>query len=150
MHPSMKRIVDDVAEYGWHVVWVLAEGDAPEFAFSVGFFQSYEHPELVIFGLQSKTAHSILATCLERIQDGHPFAGGQVRSDILVDYSVAVLEIDKRYYREYLGSAIGFYDGLDFPALQLVWPDESHRFPWEPDCKPATVAAQPILSIEAS
>lgn len=125
----MQRIFDDVAKFGWHVVAVTAQGG--DFAFTVGLFQTYEHPELVVFGLPMKTAHGILLTCVERIEHGDWFDDGQVRGDVLRDYTTAIVAVDKRYYSEYLGSAIGFYDGTDFPALQIVWPDKENRFPWQ-------------------
>lgn len=90
----MKRIFDDVAKFGWHVVGVLAgKNDAPEFSFSVGLFQTYGHPELVIFGLPMNAAHGIIATCLERVNEGIILEAGQVRNDILTRHSLAVLPV---------------------------------------------------------
>lgn len=146
MHPGMKAIFEDVAQYGWHVVAVYAEGDAPEFAFSIGLFETYGHPELVIFGLEMHKAHGVIASCRERIQEGAALEAGQVRTDVLIGYSVAVLPVEQCFYSDYLGSAIGFYDGFDFPALQLVWPDKNNRFPWEPEFDESLAHLQVLLN----
>jgi hypothetical protein len=151
MHPSMQRIFDDVAKFGWHVVGLLAGKDgAPEFSFSIGLFQTYSHPELVVFGLPMNAAHGIIETCLERVSEGIVLEAGQVRDDILTHHSIAVLPVESSFYPEYLGSAIGFYDSLDFPVLQLVWPDKNNHFPWEPDFDQSYAAMQVILNTTAA
>jgi len=148
MHPSVKRICDDVAKFGWHVVFVApSSGEAgAEFAFTVGLFQTYQHPELIVFGLPLKVAHGVLGTCVQRIEEGLLFEDGQVRSDVLNRYNAAFLSVGQSFYSEYLGSAIGFYETTDFPVLQLVWPDRNNHFPWEPECEPEFVRSQPILT----
>src|SRR2546428_8917964 len=133
MHPSMQRITDDVAKHGWHVVAVNPDQTSPiPFSFTVGLFETFDHPELVVFGLPMNAAHGLFSACVERIKQGVLFTADQVRTDLLQKHSVAVFEIDQGFYEEYLGSAIGYYDSLDFPALQLVWPDKANRFPWDP------------------
>ena len=151
MHSSMKRVFEDVQTFGWHVVGVLPGSDgAPEFSFSVGFFETYDHPELVIFGLPMQVAHAIIGDCLVRIRQGAPFEAGQVRDDILKKHSIAVLPVDREFYADYLGTAIGFYAGTDFPALQLVWPDKGNYFPWHPEFDSAYAGSQVILSVVAA
>ena len=39
----------------------------------------------------------------------------------------------------------GFYDGDDFPALQLVWPDKENKWPWEIDFNHSWIWHQPLL-----
>jgi len=46
-----QKLLDDVAEYGWHVIKVLDQPDAPGWAYSVGLFQNFGHPEIMVFGL---------------------------------------------------------------------------------------------------
>jgi hypothetical protein len=42
---------------------------------------------------------------------------------------MAFRKITEEYYRKYLGYAVWFYESLDFPVLQCVWPDKMSRFP---------------------
>ena len=58
--------------------------------------------------------------------------------------------MEQRHYREYLGYARWFYRGDDFPALQCVWPDSGHRYPWHPDAGADFVRRQPVLSDDKS
>lgn len=148
MNASMRRIFDDVAKFGWHVVGIIVTGEGEiEYSFSVGLFQTYAHPEIVVFGLPMKVAHGVIATCVERIEQGAALHPGEVRIDILNHHSAAILEVDKSYYSDYLGSAIGFYGETDFPALQVVWPDREDRFPWDPNCDMQYASSQTILSV---
>ena len=96
-----------------------------------------------------KVAHGAFSTYVERIEQGARFENGQVRTDVLHRYKAAVVLVDKSYYSEYLGSAIGFYDGTHLPALQIVWPDKEDRFPWEGGYAAASVASQVVLNMTA-
>jgi hypothetical protein len=151
MHPSMQRIFDDVARFGWHVVAVSDSREGSiDYCFSVGLFETYDHPEIVVFGLPMNVAHRVIATCVELIEQGSPLQAGEVREDLLNRFSAAIVSVDHANYSEYLGSAIGFYDGTDFPALQIVWPDKENRFPWDPESDPKYVSSQVILNMSVS
>jgi hypothetical protein len=54
---SEQKVLDDIETFGWHCVHIMAEGEFPEYSFTVGLFHTYEHPELIIFGLHSEVAH---------------------------------------------------------------------------------------------
>jgi hypothetical protein len=41
---------------------------------------------------------------------------------------------------------VWFYEGLDFPVLQSVWPDKEGNFPWEPEFSSELNALQPLLT----
>ena len=65
--------------------------------------------------------------------------------DFLGDYDVRLLTVDKGWYSYYLGYAIWFNQGKNFPALQIVWPDKQALFPWQQGFNPAWLAGQPLL-----
>jgi hypothetical protein len=44
----------------------------------------------------------------------------------------------------HLGYALWFYCGMGFPVLQVVWPDRSGHFPWDPKCV-LDALIQPVL-----
>ena len=143
----MRRIIDDVAKYDWHVVAVRPDKSSLlSFSFTVGLFKTFDHPELVLFGLPDDAAHGLFSACVERVKQGAVFADGQVRTDLLTHHSIAVFSIDPSFYEEFLGSAIGYYDTLEFPALQLVWPDKANRFPWDSNFDSACEGLQKLLN----
>ena len=48
------KLLADVQEYGWHVVSIFESDDTPGWAFSIGLFQNFHHPEIVVFGLNEE------------------------------------------------------------------------------------------------
>jgi Domain of unknown function (DUF4262) len=65
-----QKVIDDIAKYGWHCVNIMAEGEVGQFSFTVGLFQTYKHPEFIIFGLPSNVVHQVLHITVEAIQRG--------------------------------------------------------------------------------
>jgi hypothetical protein len=44
------KVLGDIQRVGWHVTGVFAQKDekGPEWAFSIGLFHSFQHPEVVV------------------------------------------------------------------------------------------------------
>jgi hypothetical protein len=42
-----RKVIADIAKFGWHCVHIHGEGELVEYAFTVGLFQTYKHPELI-------------------------------------------------------------------------------------------------------
>lgn len=40
-----QKVFDDVAKHGWHVVKVLEQAKVPGWAFSIGLYKNFKHPE---------------------------------------------------------------------------------------------------------
>jgi hypothetical protein len=45
---------------GWHVIGVEEDTEGLAFAYSIGLNRSFEHPEMIIFGLQIPVMHRII------------------------------------------------------------------------------------------
>lgn len=135
MHPnptddSERKLVGDIEKYGWHAIFITAEPDIPGYGFTVGFFQSYDHPEIVISGLSHQVTHELFRLLSVPIMAGQRFQPGDETSDI-ANFVCRFITVEQSFYHEYLGFARWFYRGSGFPALQLVWPDPGEHFPWE-------------------
>jgi hypothetical protein len=138
----------DIATHGWHVIKVFEDAEGPGFAFTIGLYKRFAHPELVVFGLPLETMHLMLNAAGEAIRAGQTFGVGQKSDDILQGYSCTFRPFPREHYEAYLGSGRWFYDGDDFPALQLIWPDREHRFPWAAPVDGWIRQAQPVLADE--
>ncbi len=141
---SEQKVVSDVQEYGWHVVLVAPDEAGPGFAFTIGLFHSFGHPEVILFGLPDKVAHAVLNLIGASVKSGHRFQAGQRSSDLFEQHESAFVTFPVAAYHDYLGYARWFYSGDEFPALQCVWPDGEGRFPWEPDSKEGCKERQPL------
>jgi len=144
------KIVSDIEEHGWHVIKVFADESGPAFAYSIGLFQTFRHPEILIVGLGLDTMHRIINTIGIEVKQGKTFRDGCQYGDILDGYECAFREVLPEYYRELFGCAISHYGGLDFPVVQCVWPDRERRFPWDRDCAPQIRRDQRTYSAPAS
>ncbi|MEY9122997.1 DUF4262 domain-containing protein [Bradyrhizobium yuanmingense] len=145
-HEADKVILRNVRNHGCHITGIPDAN--PPFAFSIGLYLNYGHPELIIFGQRAETAQAIINLVRDRVQSGHQFVDGDISDDLLENgYKLGFWEVPFAAYPEYLGTAIWFYwkSRRAFPCLQVIWQDVNRRFPWEPECLPAVKEDQPLL-----
>jgi hypothetical protein len=143
---SDEKLLADIVEYSWHAVHIFAEGDAPGFAFTVGLYCQFEHPELLVFGLPQATAHAILTAAVAQIRAGTRIEPGQLYTELAsLPFAASPIHLDG--YREHLGYAMWFYGSLPapFPALQLIWPDKAGLLPWQEGYDTRYFQLQPLL-----
>ena len=67
----------DVDRYGWHVAKIAGDDDVPPWAHTIGLCERFDHPELVVFGLDLDAMHELLNALGERIKAGQRFAPGE-------------------------------------------------------------------------
>jgi hypothetical protein len=140
-----QRLLDNIAEYGWHVIMVLDQDDSPGWAYSIGLHHSFNHPEIIVFGLELDLMQSIIDNVGEAVRSGNKFEIGKTYPDLIEDYSCTFNTVKPVWYDEFLCFATWYYKESDFPALQCFWPDFDARFPWEPHFNKDLLSAQPLL-----
>ncbi|WP_456843565.1 DUF4262 domain-containing protein [Bradyrhizobium sp. USDA 4486] len=145
-HEADKVILRNVRNHGCHITGIP---DAhPRFAFSIGLFLNYGHPELIIFGQSAANAQAIINLVRDRVVAGHKFVDGDIADELLENgYKLGFWHVPFAAYPEYLGTAMWFYrkSRLAFPCLQIIWQDVNRRFPWEPERSSSVKADQPLL-----
>lgn len=122
-----------IQAHGWHCLNVFASNENEDaFSYSIGFWASYDAPEILVFGLPDEQAHALLSACHQRLK-----AGGSIVPDVQDDgiltggYKVVFKPVREDQYPEYLGTAMRFYEDRPFPALVMFLPDRAHRFAWD-------------------
>jgi hypothetical protein len=143
--PHEQPILDHIARYGWHAALVPAGEDAPPFAYSIGFYHSYRHPEVLIIGAGPELGHSMLRGCAQWREANGPIPLDRHIPGLIEGFDCVFKEIPRRRYRDFFGYALWYYKGDDFPALQCVMPDKQGRFPWQPGFDERYRRAQPVL-----
>lgn len=122
----------NIAEHGYFIALFHSDGYMPAMAYTIGLFETFQHPELIIFGLDLNEMGDILNGLVMDIKTGKQFVADQEVSEILEGYNVHIAKVDSSFYAHYLGYAIWYYKDLEsFPVLQLIWPDNSGKWPWE-------------------
>jgi hypothetical protein len=57
---SDRKLLADVQEYGWHIIGVEQDEEGPAFAYSIGLYHTFQHPEAILFGLDVKVMQQII------------------------------------------------------------------------------------------
>jgi hypothetical protein len=129
-----RKLLADVERFGWHMIHINEDKKGPAFSFSVGFYYTFQQPEILVMGLRPEVAQKILNIAAVQMVGGKTFQPFKPISDLVEGYNCVFAPIQIENYQDYLGYAIWFYRSLPapFPAMQLIWPDKGGCFPWEP------------------
>jgi hypothetical protein len=139
------KIKSDIEKYGVHIVHVLDEDDEPNFSYTIGLFEKYQKPEIIIIG-QSQDLHQVLLNNIAYdYNEGRILTAGKLEDNILDDYKCMIVEVDKENYEEFLGIAMDYYNSMDFPVMQIIWPTQAGVFPYDKEAPADFKSWQPIL-----
>jgi hypothetical protein len=139
------RLLADVAQSGFHCAASPGGEEAVPHAFSVGFFRSWDHPEVAMLGLEAEALRTAVGRIADRVRDGERFEHGDLADGIVNGREVAFRRVVARHYGAHLGHAVWYHGGARFPALQAVWADEEGHFPWDRWFHRELREAQPVL-----
>jgi hypothetical protein len=142
---ARQKIVHDVNVFGWHVMQVLPGRTHPGWSYSIGLHRNFHHPEVVIFGLGPDTMHGVINIVGRAAKSGRKFHDDDVSDELLVRYACTFRAVDSAWVQQLLGFATWFYDSATFPVLQVFWPDQEHRYPWQPGFDAGLRDQQPLL-----
>ncbi len=132
---NQQIIIENIEKYGCHIIHIKDKIDAvedePEFSYSIGLYERFKQPEIIIIGLRQEIRHSIINDVCFKYQQNKPLIINAFNADILEGFDCFVVEMDKEYYDEYLGQAIQYYQDKSFPAAQIIYPTIKGIFPWD-------------------
>jgi len=140
------KVREDIRTHGWSdmSIFPVKEDGTVAFNYSVGFTVR-DHPEVMVMGLDYRTMHGILGTVYEQIKSGTRFIPDTYFNFVLNKHRVAFVEVTNIVEdTEYPMSMSRRIMGPDVKGLQLVWPDENDRFPWDPEFNPKMRDLQPL------
>jgi hypothetical protein len=103
-----RRVVDDVRQYGWHVIGIAEDEEGPAFAYSIGLTHSFGHPEVIMFGLPVETMFQAVNVIGEEVRAGRGFEHRDESDGILDGYSVFFRTVARDQYRESSDMPAGF------------------------------------------
>ena len=64
------QTADNIEKFGLQVIMVNKTDYSPSFAYSIGFYKTYQHPEIICFGLPNDLGHVIINDVAELIKKG--------------------------------------------------------------------------------
>lgn len=126
-----RSFVGRVREHGWFRTSVLGDSEGRGFSYTTGFWSSANHPELIIFSTKHEIAHEIFWNMFREARDGVQLPFGKRTDAVFANLPAYVFPVAQRHYASFLGWSRWFFDGNEFPCLQIVWSDRAGVFPWE-------------------
>lgn len=142
---AIDRTKSHIEQYGFSVIHVSEDEIGPAFSYSIGLFQTYEHPEIILFGLPHESSQIIISNCAVEIKSGRRYKPDELNGDIVPNYDCVFKIVPSEWYDDYVGQAQRFYQGSAFHLLQCVWPDRSNKLPWQPGFTESLRHRQPLL-----
>lgn len=139
----------NIDKFGLQVIMVSSTSYCPSFSYSIGLTETYNHPEIICFGLSNDLGYEIINDIAELIKNGEKFEAGKISTEIFKDSRVALINVDKRNIDDYFGSALKYYGDKSFNALQVVWTDRNDKLPWEDNFEEEFLYKQPLLDRNA-
>lgn len=139
------KALNDVNTYGCHVLKVFGDESEPLFAYSIGIEETSHQPDLIVVGLKLDLGHRIINEYNRRVRLGEVFHPNTLYDGFLDGFPVAFSPVLKQHYREYLVWGLWFYRGDDFRVFQLVYPNTSGRWPWDPGASDDFRRLTPLL-----
>jgi hypothetical protein len=145
LKPHEQEVVANIREHGFFA-WSVGVGPRElKFAYTVGLWLNLGHPEVIVLGVAPEVAHTVfwnvwdLAKAQGSLPVGQPVEG-------IGPTPVYLMPVGHLARTDLMLSDRWFYRRDDFPAVQVVWPDDNDLFPWEDGFDPACRWLQPDLS----
>ncbi len=130
IYDNVKRqIHTSLVNPGWAVIAVAGSKTEPGFAHTIGLWQNYQHPEIIVMALPPQTAQEILNQLGERVKSGEVIKL-ETPYDEIANHPV-IFRAVKNTNSDYFRMAQNTYKTELFEAIQLVWSDQQGKFPWE-------------------
>ena len=138
-----RNFVALIREHGWFNTRVF-DADPP-FSYTTGFLLKGS-PEFIVFSLPKEIAHDTFWHLFRGASAGVQRKAGVRDDDVLGNHSAYLFKVAERYHKDHLGWSRWFYGAKHISTLQLVWPDPTGKFPWEPGFDEDFRNSQPDLS----
>ena len=140
-----EKTESNIEKYGLTVIVLKATDYLPAFAYSIGLWKTFKHPEIICFGLTTKTLQVLINDVAELVKQGTIINANKKYNDFLENSDTQFVNVNPSYYTHYFGTAINYYNSEQFPALQFVWTDRNNKFPWDNDFEEEFKYRQPLL-----
>jgi hypothetical protein len=65
-----RQVIHNISDFGWHTVNVIEDDGHPPWTYSIGFYETWGFPELIVIDRSRATAHHILGTIALKLDVG--------------------------------------------------------------------------------
>lgn len=135
----------NIEKYGLTVIIIEATEYLPAFAYSIGLWKNFKHPEIICLGFTIKNLHILINNVADLVKQGQSITTDKKYNDFFARNETQFVNVAPSYLRNYFGTAIEYYKTDNFPALQFVWTDRNNKFPWDDNFEEEFKYQQPLL-----
>ena len=146
-----RRMIAAIRKHGWWSTTVNSEDEnTPSYTYTTGMWLTAGQPELVVFSIDGSSAHDVFADVYDQARSGRRLPLVAPIDGLFGEgFHAVLLPTHPPRHRDYLLSSRWFYGRDDFGSVQLIWPDETGFFPWQPGVDKQFAGSQPDLTIGA-
>jgi hypothetical protein len=139
------QLLSNIEKHGLGVQHVFGDETGSQFSYSIGLYQTYNHPEIIIIGLRQELSHILINNMANDIKNGMVYTPLNYYPNILDDFNCYFVNVSPSRYDDYVGQAQRHYGGDNFALLQCIYPTVKGVFPWEEEWPESIKDLQPIL-----
>lgn len=148
--PHSEKIEWMIETTGWAIEPVPAATDSDPpvagYAYTIGFPAAFGFPELLLFGLTPVAARGLMGLVADLLAGGTEVPLGVPVIGVLDGEQRCVFApIDTAEWAALFGTAVAWYRGGPFEAVQLLWPDRNGMLPYEIGFDQRLRLAQPVI-----
>jgi hypothetical protein len=130
MTERKRRVLENINEHGCHIAFVREFEGLPPFAYSVGLYHNFHHPEIFISGLPVDLLTRTLSAMAEKVRAGKMYDAGFDYPELVAGAACRFHLMQNHWQLLFMDVGLWFYESHDFPVLQCVWSDRAQNFPW--------------------
>ena len=125
-------LVERINNGHWQITSVFGDEDSPPFTYSIGIYENFGQPEVIIFGIDGKSAGAYINRYGANVRDHQKvYLAGNFYSGIMDNLDVYMTMASASAKDEHALSCNWFYKGADYPLMQCIWPSNKGFWPWD-------------------
>lgn len=148
-HEVLNSFTQDIDEIGYGVAAIIGDVTGCDWAYSVGLTHSFDHPELIVVGVDAPLAGAIIQGLADKVAGGIDLR--HQPSARIGPMCVRFEEVEDLFCGQgdwfNLGREVMAEFGERWPdTLQVVWADADGRFPEDDEHDREWFLRQPLLA----
>lgn len=125
----LRQCLQTIETHGCFVQYVEGEKTELPFAYSIGLTRQ-QQPEIILIGrFEPQIMHKLI---MSAVMSGETFTDWSVSRRVITKYPVMFREVKPLCAAKKVHIAIHLYQ--EIRLVQMFMPDNSGRFPWQPEC----------------
>ena len=146
LNQTFLNTLGHIEKFGCAVLHIKGDAASPRFSYTVGVHDTSKNPEIIAIGLTADAAHGALNRTVALMKSGENLTIGRHRG-IVGEVECEFRLVDPKWMHHVMGRADWYYEGVEIPVLQLIYPDLENRFQTEDGF--SEYFRQPILTAGA-